>query len=339
MMNPLVSVIVPVYNVEDYLDDCLTSLINQTFKDIEIICVNDGSTDNSLNMLNEYASKDDRIKVFSKENSGPGPTRNYGLDQACGEYVLFLDSDDWLDLDAIKILYEKSKADDLDLLIFLAENFDDNQNKFYEEDYYNNVHIPDTFYNEVFNHKDLGKYLFSVAVVPYNKLYRRSVIEKYKIRFPENVLFEDNPFHYEVLLGSRKMSIIKEHFVLRRRRENSITSDIDEKFWDVIPVSNMVLDVFKKYGLFDEYLTQVLNFKLRYIMMWYGLIEKQYKEKYWKLMHDDFFKIYNDEAEHDQYLDHLTDKHKKFYLNVLESTNSKELDILKHLNRTFYACQ
>ena len=131
MMTPLVSVIVAVQNVEDYLDDCLTSLLNQTFTDMEIICVNDGSTDNSLNILNGYASKDDRIKVFSKENGGPGPARNYGLDHACGEYVFFLDSDDWLDLNAIKILYEKAKADDLDLLIFLAENFDDNHNKFY----------------------------------------------------------------------------------------------------------------------------------------------------------------------------------------------------------------
>lgn len=328
MMNPLVSVIVAVYNVEDYLVDCLNSLINQTFTDMEIICVNDGSTDNSLDILNEYASKDDRIKVFSKENGGPGPARNYGLDHACGEYVFFLDSDDWLDLNAIKILYEKAKTDDLDLLIFLAENFDDNQNKFYEDDYYNNVNIPDTFNNEIFSHKDLGRHLFSVAVVPYNKLYRRSVLENYRIRFPENVLFEDNPFHYEVLLASRRMSIIRKHFVLRRRRENSVTSDADEKLWDAIPVSNMVLDVFKKYNLYEEYLQQLLSFKLRYLMMWYDLIEEQYKEKYWKLMQDDFFKIYNDEEKHNQYLDNLSEKHKKFYLNVLESNNIKELDIL-----------
>ena len=327
-MNPLVSVVVAVYNVENFLDDCLTSLINQTFTDIEIICVNDGSTDNSLDILNEYASKDDRIKVFSKENGGPGPARNYGADRACGEYLFFLDSDDWLDLNAIEILYEKAKADDLDLLIFLAENFDDKQNKFYEDDYYNNANIPDTFYNEIFSHKDLGRYLFSIAVVPYNKLYRRSVLEKYRIRFPENVLFEDNPFHYEVLLTSRRMSILRKHFVLRRRRENSVTSDADNKLWDAIPVSNMVLDVFKRYNLYEEYLQHLLNFKLRYLLMCYGLIEEQYKEKYWKLMYDDFFKIYNDKDKHNQYLDNLSEKHKKFYLNVLESNNFKELDIL-----------
>ena len=166
MMNPSVSVVVPVYNVEMYLKECLDSLINQTFKDIEIICVNDGSTDNSLNILNEYASKDERIKVFSKENSGPGPTRNFGIDNAQGEYLLFVDSDDWLDLDAIKILYETSKSQDLDLLIFLAEDYDDLQDKFYEEDYYNNSLLPNSFDETVFNHRDIQKYLFSIAVVP-----------------------------------------------------------------------------------------------------------------------------------------------------------------------------
>ena len=327
-MNPLVSIIVPVYNVEDYLDDCLTSLLNQTFKDIEIICVNDGSTDNSVDILNGYASKDDRVKVFSKENTGPGPTRNYGLDHACGEYVLFIDSDDWLDLDAIRILYEKAKADDLDLLIFLIENFDFYQNKFYEDDYYNNVRLPNSFDGEIFNHRDIKKSLFSIAVSPCNKLYKRSVLEKHNIRFPENVFFEDNPFNYEVLLTSRRMSIIREHFLLRRRRKNSVTSDIDDKFWDVIPVSNLVLDVFKKYDLYEEYLKQLLDFKLSYISMWYGLIKEQYKERYWKLMRDDFFKIYNDRSKHDQYLELLSQKYKMFYLNVIESNNTQELDIL-----------
>ena len=328
MMNPSVSVVVPVYNVEMYLKECLDSLINQTFKDIEIICVNDGSTDNSLNILNEYASKDERIKVFSKENSGPGPTRNYGIDNAQGEYLLFVDSDDWLDLDAIKILYETSKSQDLDLLIFLAEDYDDLQDKFYEEDYYNNVLLPDSFDETVFNHRDIQKYLFSIAVVPYNKLYRRSMLEKYHIRFPENVLFEDNPFHYEVLLSSRKMSILRKHFVMRRRREDSITSDIDMKFLDVIEVSNMVPDVFRKHNLFNEYIVQILDFKLRYVSMWYGMIDDEFKQQYWQLMHDDFLRIYNDKQEHNLFLNNLVGKYKEFYLAALQSNSYQELDIL-----------
>lgn len=328
MMNPSVSVVVPVYNVEMYLKECLDSLINQTFKDIEIICVNDGSTDNSLNILNEYASRDERIKVFSKENSGPGSTRNYGIDNAQGEYLLFVDSDDWLDLDAIKILYETSKSQDLDLLIFLAEDYDDLQDKFYEEDYYNNSLLPNSFDETVFNHRDIQKYLFSIAVVPYNKLYRRSILEKYHIRFPENIFFEDNPFHYEVLLSSRKMSILRKHFVMRRRREDSITSDIDKKFLDVIEISNMVPDVFRKHNLFNEYVVQIVDFKLRYVSMWYDLIEEKFKPQYWELMHDDFLRIYNDKQQHNLFLNNLVDKYREFYLAALESNSYQELDML-----------
>ena len=90
MNNPKISVIVPVYNVEKYLSECLDSIINQTLKDIEIICVNDGSTDNSLSILKEYASKDNRIKIIDKENEGLGYTRKVGLDNATGDYILFV---------------------------------------------------------------------------------------------------------------------------------------------------------------------------------------------------------------------------------------------------------
>ena len=239
-----------------------------------------------------------------------------------------MDSDDWLDLDAIKILYETSKSQDLDLLIFLAEDYDDLQDKFYEEDYYNNVLLPNSFDETVFNHKDIQKYLFSIAVVPYNKLYRRSMLERYHIRFPENVLFEDNPFHYEVLLSSRKMSILRKHFVMRRRREDSITSDIDKKFLDVIEISNMVPDVFRKHNLFNEYVVQIVDFKLRYVSMWYDLIEEKFKPQYWELMHDDFLRIYNDKQQHNLFLNNLVDKYREFYLAALESNSYQELDML-----------
>ena len=124
-MNPLISVIVPVYNVEDYLISCMDSIINQTLENIEVICINDGSTDESLKILKEYEKKDERVKVYSKQNSGQGTARNFGLENAIGEYVLFVDSDDWIDIETCEILYDVAKSKELDLLIFLATNFDD----------------------------------------------------------------------------------------------------------------------------------------------------------------------------------------------------------------------
>ena len=116
--QPKVSIIVPIYNVEEYLVKCLDSLVNQTLKEIEIICINDGSTDNSLEILKAYAQKDDRITVINKKNSGVSDARNTGLEMANGEYVMFVDSDDYLEIQTCQSIYEKIKKDNSNLLIF-----------------------------------------------------------------------------------------------------------------------------------------------------------------------------------------------------------------------------
>ena len=113
-----ISIIVPVYNVEKYLKECLDSLINQTLEDIEIICINDGSTDNSLAILEEYQKKDSRIKVFSQRNQGVSAARNLGIEKATGEYLTFLDSDDRLELNTCEILYKETIAKNSDFLFF-----------------------------------------------------------------------------------------------------------------------------------------------------------------------------------------------------------------------------
>ena len=128
MANPKISVIVPVYNVEKYLAECLDSIINQTLKDIEIICLNDGSTDNSLAILKEYASKDSRIILIDKQNDGLGYTRKIGLDNATGKYILFCDSDDYYaELTAFEELYNYIEKVKVDVVIFECIRFDKNK--------------------------------------------------------------------------------------------------------------------------------------------------------------------------------------------------------------------
>ena len=112
-----VSIIVPVYNVEKYLECCLESLINQTLKDIEIICVNDGSTDNSGKILENYAAKDNRIKVIHQVNGGQAAARNNGLNAVNGKYINFIDSDDWVDLDFIEKLYDAAERNSADIAV------------------------------------------------------------------------------------------------------------------------------------------------------------------------------------------------------------------------------
>ena len=118
MSKPLISIIVPVYNTEQYLSKCLDSLINQTYKNIEIICVNDGSTDNSADILNEYDKKDKRVRMISQKNCGLSAARNTGLKNCCGEYVMFLDSDDWIDIDTCEKAYSVMEKYDTDLVLW-----------------------------------------------------------------------------------------------------------------------------------------------------------------------------------------------------------------------------
>ena len=125
-----VSVIVPVYNDELYLSNCLESLINQSLKDIEIICINDGSSDNSLSILEDYSDKDDRISYYSQANKGPGAARNKGIEKAKGDYIAFVDADDWLDLNALEKLYNQSIKNDSDMVLFNAiEHFPNKNNE------------------------------------------------------------------------------------------------------------------------------------------------------------------------------------------------------------------
>ena len=120
---PKVSIIIPVYNAYEYLDKCLSSAINQTLTDIEIICVNDGSVDLSLSVINGYASKDERIVLIDKENGGLSSARNAALDIAKGKYITFLDADDYLDLDTLRIFYETMEGENVDTVICTIKNF------------------------------------------------------------------------------------------------------------------------------------------------------------------------------------------------------------------------
>ena len=131
--KPVISVIIPIYNSEKYLSECLNSVVNQTLHDIEIICVNDGSTDSSLEILEDYQSKDKRIKIINQEHNNAGSARNKGLEIARGEYLSFLDSDDYFDLNMLKEMYLTAKSDNkIEIVIAKSKQFEDNNNSFKE---------------------------------------------------------------------------------------------------------------------------------------------------------------------------------------------------------------
>lgn len=267
MNNIKVSVIIPVYNTEKYLEECLDSVMNQTLKDIEIICINDGSTDNSPDILKGYAERDDRISVYSHENKGLGATRNIGIDLSRGEYLYFIDSDDFIDPNTLEETYCLAKEKNLDCVIFQGISYDDEKRTFYEESGYN---MDNLISDIVFNYKDIEDILFNLSVNVGHKLFKREFLLRINSKFSEDLIFEDNPFNFKVMLNAERMFFIKKHYFKRRRRSNSITTTKNRKFFDIIPITDKVFDVFKEQDLFEDFEKEFIIIKL--IQFSFGLI-------------------------------------------------------------------
>ncbi|EJT5929239.1 TPA: glycosyltransferase [Clostridium perfringens] len=221
-MKPAVSVIVPIYNVEKYLSKCIESIINQTLTNIEIILVDDGSTDNSGFIADEYEKKDERIKVFHKENGGQGSARNLGLDIANGEYIGFIDSDDWIDLDMYEKLYNNAINNDVSISICNRRVLDENDSiktvvKIEEK-------IIENVKNNIINYI-IDDLLYKHTVVVYNKLYKTEILKNNKIYFKEvnEVGSEDALFNYQVLFYVDKIGTVNTTYHNQLAREGSTT--------------------------------------------------------------------------------------------------------------------
>ena len=323
-----VSVVVPVYNVEKYLEECLDSLINQTLKDIEIICVNDGSTDKSLDILNNYAKKDKRIQIITQENKGLGAARNTGMKYAKGEYLNFIDSDDYLELSALEETYNISKEKELDFLMFRLINYDDKKDKHYQSGYYNMNRLAKSVKENVFNYKDLdSKTLFSIAVSACNKLYNREFIEKNSFTFPEGLAFEDNPFFWNIFLKAKRVFFYKKHLYNRRRREDSIMGLAGKNHMDTIKIRNMVCKIFVDNGIFDEHKKKLYHYKI--ISSYHRFINIQdiYKEDFFNLLKEDYLKML-DYKKYGDFNRTISNREKYVFQTCLNSKNYLKFELL-----------
>lgn len=224
--TPKISVIIPVYNAEKYLKECLDSVLNQSLKELEIICVNDGSTDNSLNILKQYSEKDNRVTVIDKKNGGVSSARNAGIEIAKGEYIAFVDSDDYLELNAYELAYSDAKSNNIDILNFGWRGFPNESNW----DKWRSSPKEKMFINDSINAWFYCKIGANVNI--WNKLYKRSFLIESGIRFSTKLKYsEDLYFNFLLFPKAKIIKFIPEKFYHYRRNNNeSAMSNFDLKF-------------------------------------------------------------------------------------------------------------
>ena len=300
----VLSIIVPVYNSAKYLRECLESLINQTYKDIEIVCVNDGSTDNSLDILNEYAQKDNRIKIICQKNEGTSSARNLGYKNSVGKYVTFVDSDDILDLDAYEIAL--NSLGDNDLLCFGLKVFgtETRQQKNFDDIYYR---IKFQGEQTVTQRK-----IRRTDVSASNKIFKRSIIDKYKISFPVGCYYEDAEFFYTYAINCNKIFYLQKYLYNYRRSEKSIMAETFQgtpKAIDHLFIVKHIFDYFVNWNKLKNNTDLFLWIFKNYFNMAYKNSDKNTKPTVLKLATEYAF-------EFDKYL-----KNKSNFIKALKNKN------------------
>ena len=247
MNQPLVSVIIPVYNIEKYLRQCLDSIINQTLKDIEIICVDDGSTDSSLAILQEYKEKDNRIKVLQQQNQYAGVARNNGLKIAKGKYLSFLDSDDFFELNMLEEMYNQAEKDNSDIVMCIFYDFDTKtqQKRLKNKRNFKTPFLPSKMNTVLFEMSSLNAW---------TKLFKHSLFIDYNLHFENTKCCNDMTCVCTAMALAKRISIINKPFVYYRiNQDKSLTTDRNKSIDSFLIAVQKLEDNLKYYNLYDTF--------------------------------------------------------------------------------------
>lgn len=248
---PKISVIVPIYNVEKYLEKCINSLLSQTLEDIQIILVNDGSKDNSGNIAKEYEKNNkDRVIYVEKENGGLSDARNYGLKYATGDFIAFLDSDDYIEKNAYEKMYNKA----------IEENADYVECDFLWE-FPNKIRV-----DKQYPYKNKKEMLSFVRVVAWNKLIKRQLITDNNLEFPKGLRYEDVEFTYKLIPFINKFAYVDKPFIHYVQRKGSIANVQNERTAEIFTVLDNVIEFYKKNNIYEKYRDELEYNYARYLL-------------------------------------------------------------------------
>ena len=243
MKNPKVTIILPVYNVEQYLRQCLDSIVNQTMRDIQVICINDGSTDGSLSILREYEASDSRITVLDQPNQGQAIARNVAYPLIKSKYTMFVDSDDWIELDTCEKLFDKAEQTNTEIVVFfyLRENGD------------NTVEPLSPFISPgtKTTPQDKASILFYHTSACW-KFWRSDFLLDNNLVFPEGLIYEDNMVHWKAVTQARHIEVFPKPFYHYRNNPNS-TTQAYHRHSEIVLVFHLILAYLHESGLYQDY--------------------------------------------------------------------------------------
>ena len=291
--TPCLSIILPCYNVDKYIEKALLSVINQTLKNIEIICINDGSNDKTFDIINKFALEDKRIKVFNQENQGQGVARNNGIAYATAPYIAFMDPDDWVAIDMYENLYNLIVLNDADFV-------ECDLNKYYEtSDELKKVKFDyPAMENKIFNYKSDKNYVFKgTSLSPCNKLFKKSFIISNNIYFSSRKLSEDQIFILKAKIFAKKIIYTPiAYYTYNIHPKSSLTTQKEEN----IHFENIIYEInqfFKSQNLYDEFKKYIDESILNIVREHYTLCPKYLRKKFLKnaknVLGNDLFKKFN----------------------------------------------
>lgn len=308
MPQPQITVVVPVYNTSPYLDQCLDTIVNQTFQDIEIICINDGSTDDSLKILEAFSSKDSRVMVVNRERASGSAAlpRNMGLDMASGKYVMFLDADDYFDLTMLEKLHRRAEQTGADLVMCDSYNvslttdwISDKQTELHPE------YLPES---ETFSYQDIPDTIFQISnAAVWHKLILRETLDHYNLRFQlDTPILDDIYFVNLLLVLSRRISVITDRLIFYRiNRYDAQTTKIEKHKESIFFAFEALNQYLTEHSLYESVKFSLQNWTLVMMAWWlhsvgnydtFRTLSSLYKEEYfkkWGLMNIDPDALYD----------------------------------------------
>ncbi len=289
--NPKISVIIPVYNASPFLEEAFESVLSQNFEDIELVCVNDGSKDNSLEILNDFANRDSRVKVIDQENGGCGAARNRALDDAVGDYIYFFDPDDYILPRTFEKLFKNATRNWSDLVMFKIARFKDegpinySNPGFAFENVFKNVN----FNSFAFDYHEVKPFVMNRSFAPWTKLYKKEFLDKYDdFRFPTGIAYDDAPFHIQSMLRASRISYIPEFFYHYRFNPKGIINTSSNGM-DIFIICDIVESFLKDNGFYFEFIEEFNLFKITQI---FNYLISTDSEEYFQMAKKVFSKIH-----------------------------------------------